>query len=76
MSDKELAQGSIGPEANYDIAFKGGKLVLALNYQGKQAGAGVNVTVGVGELLDKLKETIPGHFDDAVIDAAKVLLGA
>lgn len=73
--EKEIVAGEIGSEANYKVEIKEGKLQASLVYQGKQAGVGANVNIGIGAVLDAIKEAIPGHFDDALIDGAKKLLG-
>lgn len=69
--DKEF-EGSIGPEAKYDIAFKDGVASISVEYQGKYAGASAKVTVParaiVEPLLQKLKDLIPGQIDDIIID--------
>lgn len=71
----QIVAGNIGPEANYKVSFAEGKLVLESGYVGADAEAGAFIKVKAGAVLDALKAAIPGHFDDAVIDGAKALLG-
>jgi hypothetical protein len=73
--EKDLLQGAIGTEGKYDVAFKDGKLVASLSYEGKLLGADVGIHIGAGQVLDALALAIPGHFDDGLIAGAKALLG-
>jgi hypothetical protein len=69
-----ISDGQIGPEAKYDVAFKGGKLVLSLDYQGKMAGAGVSVSVDANAVISAIEAAIPGKLDDAVLELLRGVL--
>src|SRR6188508_1810609 len=58
----------LGPEAKAVMKLEGGKVILGLEYAGKQASAGLSVSMDVEQYLDLLKGIIPGQIDDAVID--------
>lgn len=72
--EKELAEGQLGPEAKYEVAFKEGALVASLDYQGKVLGAGVVVRLPVSQVVAALKAAIPGKIDDAVLDIIEAAL--
>lgn len=72
----DVVQGSVGPEGSYSIKFEQGVAKLGAKYQGVQAGAEVIINVDAGMLLDALAQAIPGTFDDAVIQMAKLALKA
>lgn len=70
----ELVQEQLGPEAKLDLKLEGGKLILSVVYEGKEAGASMGVSLEPGLFLDKLKGLIPGQIDDAVIELIKAAL--
>lgn len=72
--EADIAQGQIGAEGKYDVEFKGGMLVLSLDYQGKLLGAGVSIKVGSDAVIDALEAAIPGKLDDAVLELLRGLL--
>lgn len=71
----DVAQGQVGPEAKYDVAFEGGSLKAKLDYSGQLGGAGLYVSIGAKQVLEALKKAIPGVVDDAVISAIEAGLG-
>lgn len=70
----ELAEGQIGKEGKYGVKFEQGKLCAEVDYVGADASAGVVVKIDAANVLDALASAIPGHFDDAILAAAKGLL--
>ena len=63
--EKDLLGGKIGEIAKYDVSFKDGKLIAALEMDA------IDLAI---EGLKMVKEKIPGHFDDMLIDSAIPLL--
>lgn len=72
--EAQILEGALGKLGKYDVEFKDGKLCLALEYDGGVADAGIVVKIDAESVLVALKNTIPGHFDDAIIDGAIALL--
>jgi hypothetical protein len=58
----DLLEKQLGKHVELKLGLEGGELKLA---------AEIAIVDIMGPLLDKVKELIPGHFDDALIDAAK-----
>lgn len=69
----ELANIQKG-EGALSLKIEEGKVKVVLSYDGKQADAKLEVTLGADEYLDMLKEAIPGSIDDAVIEMLKVAM--
>ncbi len=69
-------QIEISKEAKFDLKVQGGKLILAVTYDGAQVDAAVTVSVDGAAFLDKLAAAIPGSIDDAVIAVAKGAIAA
>ena len=61
----------ISNEANFDLEFKEGKLMLKCGYDGKGLDAGLYIELEADYFLDKLAEKIPGKLDDTVIAMLK-----
>ncbi len=72
--EADIVNGPIGPEAKYDIAFKGGQLVVELDYQGKLLGAGVSIKLDANAVISAIEVAIPGKLDDAVLELLRGLL--
>lgn len=72
--EAELVEGKIADKADYKVEFKDGKLCAELSANLPLLDAGIVIKVKAEAVLDALKAAIPGHFDDAVLDAAKLLL--
>jgi NADPH-dependent curcumin reductase CurA len=66
-----LVDGSIGPEAKYDLEVKNGEVVVTIDYKGADARAKLEAALSVDQYLEKLKAAIPGKIDDYIIDALK-----
>jgi len=73
--DKDLVQGSVGPEAKYDVAFVGGQLVASLDYSGKELGGSLAIKIPVKAVLDAIAAKIPGTLDDSIIKLIEAGLG-
>lgn len=74
--DKDLSSGPIGSVGKYDVAFKGGKLILTANMDlppGEKLNA--SFEVDANKVLDALKAAIPGKLDDLLIALIKSSLG-
>lgn len=67
----KLVGGSIGPEAQYDLQFVDGKLVMSVKYDGMGTDAEIKVLLEVDYFCDKLAEAIPGQIDDQIIKFLK-----
>ena len=61
-------------EGELSLKIEDGKVKVIVSYDGKQADAKLEVSLGVDEYLDMLKEAIPGEIDDKVIDLLKMAL--
>jgi hypothetical protein len=72
----EIVKGDLGPEAKYEVVFAEAKLKAELKYAGKMGGAGLFVELGADQVIDALKEAIPGTIDDAIFDVMKAALKA
>lgn len=70
----ELAQGQIGASGNYKLEFKEGKLQAEILGTSDMVEGGIVLKIKAEAVLEALKNAIPGHFDDALIDGAKALL--
>ena len=71
MAPADLVAGPIGAEASYDVKLEGGKLVIAVKYDGAETDADLKVALDAGLFMDKLAALIPGTIDDAVIAVIK-----
>lgn len=58
----------LGPEAQAEMKIADGKVVLSLNYVGKQATGSASLSLDVEQFAQMLKDAIPGTIDDAIID--------
>ncbi len=75
MDDKDLVSGKVGDKGAYDVAFKGGALVGEFDFSpAPGVVAKMQVALDAEIVLVAIKNAIPGHFDDAIIDAAIALL--
>ncbi len=72
--DKDIAQGGLGSVGKYDVAFKGGQLVLECDAAAVVGSVGVVVKVDAAKVLDALAAAIPGSIDDAVFSVIKAAL--
>ncbi len=59
-----ITEGQVGPEAKYALKFEGGSLVVGVDYEGADLGAGVSLKFKaepfIDALIDKLESAIPG----------------
>ncbi len=74
--EKQLVEGSIGEVGKYDVDFKEGKLVAAVDAGDKEGmvSAGLVVKLDAGKVIDALARAIPGQIDDAVLGLMKAAL--
>ncbi len=70
----DLVKGDIGPEAQYDVAFVGGKLQAKLKYDGAMGGGSVEMHIGVEQVIAAIKVAIPGQIDDLILDGLAGML--
>ncbi len=66
-----IVDGSIGPEAKYDLAVKDGEVIMTVDYKGADGRVKLEAGASVDAWLEKLKAAIPGQIDDFIIDALK-----
>lgn len=73
--ETDIVDGKIGTVGEYDVEFKGGKLVAKVTAK-PTAGvsAGVVVEIEADAVLDAIAKAIPGTIDDAVLNIAKAAL--
>ncbi len=62
----------IGSEGKFVATMKEGKIVLAVEYDGKQMDAKIEIAVGANELVDALANIVPG--DSALEQSIAALL--
>lgn len=72
----DIAQTKIGAEAEAKLVFEDGKLKAKLSQDGAIGGGKVELYLKAEAVLDAIAEAIPGHFEDAAIAGAKLLLKA
>jgi hypothetical protein len=73
--EADIAQGQVGKVGQYDVEFKGGKLVAKIDAKPADGvAAGVFVEVDAAVVLDALAKAIPGTIDDALLGVAKAAL--
>jgi hypothetical protein len=70
----ELAKGSLGSVGKYDMAFKGGQLVVELDAGVSFGSAGLVLKLDAAAVIDALAGAIPGSIDDAVFGVVKAAL--
>lgn len=61
-------------EAKLSMKIEDLKVKVSLEYDGKQADAKLEVSLGIDEYLEMLKGAIKGDVDDMIIDGLKALL--
>lgn len=61
-------------EGSLDLKIEGGKVLFAIKYDGKQADAKFEISLGIEEYLELLKKAIPGELDDKVIDMIQIAM--
>jgi hypothetical protein len=72
--EKDLVDKKLGDKAEVKVSFVDGKLVAEVTYAASLVEGGVVLKVPAANVLDALAAAIPGHFDDAILGAAKELL--
>jgi hypothetical protein len=61
-------------EGSLQMKIEDGKVKVALAYDGKQADAKLEISLGADEYLEMLKKAIPGKLDDTIIDMLKLAM--
>ena len=61
-------------EGSLEIKIEDLKVKIAVVYDGKQADAKLEVSLGVDEYMDMLAKAIPGEIDDKIIDMLKLAM--
>ena len=74
--DKDILEGNIGNVGQYDVEFKGGKLVGKVMAERSGMSAAIELSVDSDVILDAIAKAIPGQIDDAVIGLIKAALKA
>lgn len=72
----DLANGTIGPETKFDVAFSGGKLALTAAYQGTQAGLSMSGYVSGTALIDALKAKVTNPLELEAITVVEGIIAA
>ena len=72
--EKDIVEGNIGAEANYNIDFVDGKIKAEVKYEGKEAAAGLMVEFGLVEVLKKAAEQSDNKIDDAIVKMVEAAL--
>lgn len=70
----EILGGSMGPETTYDISFVGGALVVAVAYQGVQAGASMSLNVSATQLLTALDAHATNSMEKLAIETVLAII--
>ena len=72
MSKKiDIAEGPLGSHGDFDLEIENGQLILEVAYDGEGVDGMLRISVDGIHFMDKLKNVIPGQFDDAVIEMLK-----
>lgn len=79
--DKDLVKGNIGTVGNYDLEFKGGKLLGAVNIahdatDGVGVSANFTVSLDAGKVIDAIERAIPGDLDKIPLELLRKLLAS
>lgn len=74
--EADLVQGKLGTVGKYDVAFKGGELVVEIDGNDAVGSVGMVVKVKASAVLDAIALAIPGTIDDALIGIIKGALSA
>jgi hypothetical protein len=74
MEDKVLVSGPIGAFGSYELAWKSGCLMFAVNMKVGPIKFNSSVEVDSAEALDEIAKAIPGTIDDAILNIAKAAL--
>lgn len=61
-------------EGNLSLKIEDSKVKVQLMYDGQQADAMLEVSLGIDEYLEMLKKAIKGDVDDMIIDGLKAML--
>lgn len=75
--EKDIVEGKIGSVGEYDVEFKGGKLVAKAGVTAPEGlgTAGMFVEIPAGPVIDKAfavaEKAIPGTIDDAILEMVK-----
>lgn len=72
--DKVLKETPIGSEGKLKIEVKEGKLLLALEYDGKGLDGQFGLALDPEYFVDLLAAAIPGQLDDALLALLKTAL--
>lgn len=72
----DIAKGSIGPEAVYDVAFSAGALVVSVSYKGAQASAGLNVSISGAQLVEALAAKVSNATEKALLEGLASIIAA
>jgi hypothetical protein len=70
----DIASGAMGPEANYDLSFSAGSLVIAVNYKGAQASASLNVSVSASQLVTALESKVSNAAEKAALEVVAAVI--
>ena len=72
--EKQIVDGQIGPEADYDVDFIDGKIVAKLNYAGKFGSAGLSVEIGLMDALRMAAAKSENKIDDTIVNLVEAAL--
>lgn len=64
----DVVEGSVGPEAKYEVDVVEGKVVVKLVYVGAESSALLQLDVGLVELLRKAAKKTDNTIDDAMVE--------
>lgn len=79
--DKELVKGNIGSVGNYDLEFKGGKLLgtVSVSHEATDGvGVSANLTLALdaNKVIDAIEAAIPGDLDKIPLELLRKLLAS
>ena len=72
----DLAQGALGPEASYDVAFSGGALQVTAKYSGSQASLALTANVSAAALVGALAAKLTNPTEKALLQGLEAIIAA
>jgi len=72
--DIDIFDGKLGDVGQYDVEFKGGKLLAKVDVATGPFSAGVLMSIDANKVVDAIEKAIPGQIDDAVLEVLRKFL--
>lgn len=72
----DVAEGTLGPETSYDVAFTGGALQVTAKYTGAQASMSVMASISAVQLIGALAAKITNPAEKAILQGLEAIIAA